>query len=1162
MKIGTKLLIAFLSLNMAFIVVGLFFLFGSRHMLSNQAFSHLESVREIKKAQIEYFFSERQDHLHQLLDVVATFRQNVAQQLQSVQTNQKAELEGYFKEHLIIDVEVLSKNQLLVQAMNHFRQNANQQSIKFDQELKRFQKAYKYNDLFLITPTADIVYTANKGIELGKNLEDLKRPTLVKSFKKGLQEINIQDFEPYADTHIAFISAPVFEAEKLIGVLMLLMSPEPINAILQKRENMETYLIGASKGQPRFRSDTNKNAFDDEISGEDINQALHGQSGTLVKMDSVGHLKISRYAPLQIQGLNWCIITTISLEKAITPKLHGEQEDFFTRYIHQYGYYDLYLIHPDGKIFYTVKHEADYATNILNGKYADSTLGHLVQKVLETKTFAISDYAPYAPSFNDPHLFVAQPVLDKNGEIEVVVALQLSDEILDEVMLERAGMGKSGETYLVGSDGLMRSNSFLDFDNHSIKASFANPNQGAVKTESSQAALAGETGEKTIKNYLGQTVLSAYTPLTVGHTTWALIAEISEYEAFAAIRVLEWLLGIVGLLVGFSAIILILRFTRSLLTPLLQVNEHLKYLAQGKLVEDDINYQGNDEIVEIISSFRQLQSSVKSTIAQANTIAAGDYTRAVKLLSDQDQLGMALAEMTYTLDAQTEKLQKQQKELEQINASLEHRVQKRTSELAEANAELHKAKEIADIANQAKSDFLSSMSHELRTPLNGILGYTHILKRNKELTSQQMDGLNIIQQSGEHLLTLINDILDLSKIEARKMELYASAFHLPNFLESVSAIISMRAQEKDVLFVSEYPNPLPSGVEADEKRLRQILINLLGNAVKFTDQGQVTLRVSILDDTQPTPKQIRFEVIDTGVGMTPEQLKKIFLPFEQVGDTNRRAAGTGLGLAISRQLVELMGSELQVKSEYGKGSTFFFDLVLPVVAAEAELKSTRTGEIIGYKGSMKKVLVVDDKQLNRSLLHGLLDPLGFEIIEAQNGQEEIEKAREIKPDMILTDLVMPVKTGFEAVQEIRQIPELQKVVIIGVSASVFEKDREKSRIVGCNTFLPKPVQPDKLFNLIEKHLGLEWVYEETNEEKDDKSAEVKGQLVPPSYEELAILFDLAMDGDMRGIQKRASHIEKMAPKFIPFARKLQNLAKGYKEKQILALIEQFQEETQ
>lgn len=495
-------------------------------------------------------------------------------------------------------------------------------------------------------------------------------------------------------------------------------------------------------------------------------------------------------------------------------------------------------------------------------------------------------------------------------------------------------------------------------------------------------------------------------------------------------------------------------------------------------------------------------------------------------------------------------INKRTEELRQHRDHLEQMVLERTQELATA-------KEIAEFASHAKSDFLSSMSHELRTPLNGILGYTQILKRDKKLTTQQVDGVNIIQQSGQHLLTLINDILDLSKIEARKMELYASALHLPNFLENLAGIISMRAQEKNTTFFYKHNNSLPSGVNADEKRLRQVLFNLLGNAVKFTDDGTVTLQVSVLNDTPATPKQIRFEIIDTGVGMTPEQLEKIFLPFEQVGDTERRAEGTGLGLAISRQLVELMGSELHVKSEVEIGSTFWFDLTLQVVTAKAELKSTRTEQIIGYKGKRRKALVADDKSANRLVLHGILEPLGFEIIEAVNGQEEIEKAQEMKPDLILTDLVMPVVTGFEAVQKIRQMPELKEIIIVAVSASVFDADQEKCRIIGCNDFLSKPVNVDRLFYLLEKLLKLEWVYEETKPEMSKESIEVEGQLVPPPQAEIAILFELAMDGDMRGIRKRASLMEQRTPDLIPFARKLQSLAKSFQETQILALIEQF-----
>ncbi len=486
----------------------------------------------------------------------------------------------------------------------------------------------------------------------------------------------------------------------------------------------------------------------------------------------------------------------------------------------------------------------------------------------------------------------------------------------------------------------------------------------------------------------------------------------------------------------------------------------------------------------------------------------------------------------------------------------------------QAAKELRLAKEAAEAASHAKSDFLSNMSHELRTPLNGVLGYAQILSRDKTLSPIQKDGLDVIYSSGSHLLTLINDILDLSKVEAGKLELFPSDFHLQTFLDELAGIIGMRAEQGHVLFRYRALTPLPQGVYADEKRLRQVLINLLGNAVKFTREGSVTLSVSEIsmrkakNNGDQGISQIRFEVTDTGVGMRPEQLEKIFEPFKQIGDKHSRAAGTGLGLSISRKLVKMMESEINVTSEYGKGSTFWFDVELPVVHAEAiETRAPETREIIGYEGERIKVVVADDELSNRMIFVSLLEPLGFEIAGlVENGQELVQKAREIKPHLILTDIIMPVMTGIEAVQQIRQISELQDTIIIAASASAFKKDEEKSRIAGCDEFLAKPINANQLIDVIGTHLKLKWIYKETETaESAPEQAGAEGPLVAPPKEVLEALYEMVMMGSMRRIREEAVELENLDAKYIPFARKLQTLVKRFKDEELLNLIRQHLE---
>ncbi|MFN6484931.1 MULTISPECIES: response regulator [unclassified Nostoc] len=415
--------------------------------------------------------------------------------------------------------------------------------------------------------------------------------------------------------------------------------------------------------------------------------------------------------------------------------------------------------------------------------------------------------------------------------------------------------------------------------------------------------------------------------------------------------------------------------------------------------------------------------------------------------------------------------------------------------LAESYRSLELKKELADTANRAKSEFLANMSHELRTPLNGILGYAQILQRDKTLTDKQQDGLRIIHQCGSHLLTLINDILDLSKIEAQRMELYKSDFHFPAFLQSVVEICRIRADQKGISFIYQPTSELPIGIWADEKRLRQVLINLLGNAIKFTEKGGVRFTISFVnkflvnESNQKPIHRIRFQIIDTGIGMSQEQVEKIFLPFEQVGEVKKQSEGTGLGLAISQRIVQLMDSTIQVKSEIGQGSTFWIDLDLQEsVDWMQSARVISAGKIIGIATGKKRILIVDDKWENRSVVMNLLDEIGFEIIEASDGQEGLDKAMQFLPDLIITDLTMPVMDGFELTRRLRQQEEFQDLTIIVSSASVFESDQHKSLGVGADDFLPKPVHADDLLQKLEKYLQIEWVYETVPEKS------VKGTL--------------------------------------------------------------------
>jgi len=553
----------------------------------------------------------------------------------------------------------------------------------------------------------------------------------------------------------------------------------------------------------------------------------------------------------------------------------------------------------------------------------------------------------------------------------------------------------------------------------------------------------------------------------------------------------------------------------------------------------------------------QITLPLRNLARTAEAIGAGDLTARAEVVS-RDEIGTLATTyntMTDRIQNLVSSLEQRVLEREQAEEALKHHRDNLEELVADRTAELMVAKDRAEVANRAKNAFLANMSHELRTPLNSILGYAQILRRDKTLNDRQRGGLSTIQQSGEHLLTLINDILDLSKIEAGKMELYPSPINLPAFLQMIADIIRIKAEEKSLLFVYEPSPDSPLAVEADGKRLRQVLLNLLGNAVKFTDRGQVRLRV-LSKPVSKTEVRLRFEVIDTGVGINEDQLGALFQPFEQVGDNHYRIGGTGLGLAISRQLVRLMGGDILVETQPGEGSRFWFELSVHT-GVEAPPAPPET-VVTGYKGNQKKVLIIDDVVGNRAMLVDFLTPLGFEIFEASNGKEGLEQARETRPDLILMDRMMPVMDGLEATRQIRETPGLEQTPIFVISASATPEDKSESLAAGASAFISKPIHEEELLQAIGAQLNLDWRHGKPQAAPVAKRERIDKMSIPPP-EELQVLYELALVGNMKDIRKWANHIVTLNDLYRPFAEKLKQLATGYQSEIILEMVEKMME---
>jgi signal transduction histidine kinase/ActR/RegA family two-component response regulator len=476
----------------------------------------------------------------------------------------------------------------------------------------------------------------------------------------------------------------------------------------------------------------------------------------------------------------------------------------------------------------------------------------------------------------------------------------------------------------------------------------------------------------------------------------------------------------------------------------------------------------------------QLLSTGQPQVIEFTTAALqGERSFEMLLAPELSRQGLIDSILCISRDITDHKRLEQQ--LRQINTELENRVEART-------LELQKAMEAAEAANRAKSIFLANMSHELRTPLNAILGFSQLLNRNNVLPAAQQTQIGIINRSGEHLLNLINDILEMSKIEAGRVILSSKNFNLSFMLQSLQELFQLQAISKGLQLNIHRDATVPQYIQADEGKLRQVLTNLLSNAVKFTQSGQVTLSVMLTDTNPAVPLQanakvwLSFAVEDTGPGIEAQDQEALFEPFVQTQTGQKSQVGTGLGLPISRQFVQLMGGQLSVESRPNQGATFQFKIPVKVVQAHELAVLSSTKRVIGLAPHQPiyRLLVVEDNLENGQFLVQFLESIGFEVREAKNGQEALTLWQQWSPHLIWMDMRMPIMDGYEATRRIRALssPLKAPTKIVAITASAFEDERLAILSVGCDDFVCKPATETILLDKIAEHLGVIYTYAE------------------------------------------------------------------------------------
>ncbi len=867
-KMKPKLMGLFLMVGLIpLIIVGIWSSQQASKALMRQSFNQLNSVGSIKKAQIEKYFAERQGDMGVLVDTVGALRDGAFRSLDAVHDARMAQLHQYFDEALN-GIDILAQSQDVEELYNQLLDYHNRTKVQPDgpydvntaeyeniwshygKQIQLFQETFGFYDVFMICAAhGHVMYSTAKESDLGTNLHNgpYRDSGLNKIWDKTIKnrKRSVVDFSPYAPSNgepAAFVGVPLFLGDQLRGVMVVQLSPDRINEIMSLRTGLgktgESYLVGPdylmrsdSYLDPVNRSLKASFANPDkgQVDTDAVRNALAGTDGEDVILDYNGNPVLSVFAPFKVMDLTWAIIAEMDMAEAFSP-VDEQGKEFYAKYIEKYGYYDLFLIDSSGYVFYTVTKEADYQTNMVAGKYASSNLGELTRTVLKTKQYGVVDFKPYAPSNGTPAAFIAQPVVDSHdNELEMIIAMQLPLEGINHIMQLREGLGDTGEAYLVGPDKLMRSDSFLDKDGHSVTASFAGTvEQNGVDTEASRRALNGESGAQVIMDYNGNPVLSAYTPVQVGSFTWALLAEIDEAEVQAPIKSIIMSITLIACVIAVLVALLAFLVARQIALPLAKAVAFAKTLSEKDLTQkleinqkDEIGILGLalNEMAENLSVIIKNIAEKSEDVADASHELAENSTamsQGAEQTSDKSNLVAAASEeMSTNMNTVAAAMEETTTNTNMVAASSEE-MSSTIAEIAENTARVDQAVRNSVTQAQSASERVAELEksafeiNKVTEVIAGISSQTNLLALNATIEAARAGeagrGFAVVATeikalagqtaaATEEITKEINDIQQSTQVTIKDIKEIASTI---NEISEMITTISAAVEEQSV----------------------------------------------------------------------------------------------------------------------------------------------------------------------------------------------------------------------------------------------------------------------------------------------------------------------------------------------------------------------------